>query len=257
MNIKDVAIKAAKESGKILRDNYKEDIKIEKKNDRSLVSKVDRKAEKKIRGIISSEFPDHSVLGEEFGEEDKDSNYKWIIDPLDGTTNYLIKNPFFNTSIALAKEGKIILGVAYNPLNDELFHAEKNKGAYLNDKKISVSDTEKFENSIITYCHGKNSRSKEKIVPIYREMKLKAIDMRQIGAGALELCYVACGRVEAFIDNGVSTWDEAAGSLIIKEAGGKATDFSGEEWEPGKKTFIGSNGKIHSDLLKAVGNQNK
>lgn len=252
MKFKEVAEKAAREAGKIIRKNFKKNIKIEKKKDSTLASKVDRKAENKIREIINSEFPDHSLLGEEFGEEDKGSAYKWIIDPLDGTTNFLIQNPFFNTSIALAKNKEVILGVVYDPLHEEFFHAEKGKGAFLNREKINVSVTDKVEDSIITYCHGKTNQSKREVVPIYREMKLGAVDMRQIGAGALELCFVASGRVEAFIDNGVYPWDEAAGSLIVKEAGGKVTDFSGEEWNPEKKTVMASNGKIHQEVLKKI-----
>ena len=252
MNFREIAEKAAREAGVIIRANFKRDIKIERKQEHELVSEVDRKVEKKIREIIQRNFPDHSILGEEFGEEEKESEYTWIIDPIDGTTNFLMKNPFFNTSIALAKGKEPIVGVVYNPIADELFSAEKDEGAFLNGEEISVSEKKKLSDSLITYCHGKTNESVDGIVPIFHKFKRNAVDIRQLGAGALELCYVASGRVEAFVDNGVYPWDAAAGILILREAGGKATDFSGEKWDTDSKTLVASNGKSHPEILEQI-----
>lgn len=224
----------------------------ERKQGKELVSKVDREAEEAIRRVIGSEFPQHSILGEELESKETDSSYRWIIDPLDGTTNFLTNNPFFNTSIALAQEGKPIVGVVYNPLLDELFWAEVGEGAYLNQNQIQVAPTSNLEEAILTFCHGKSKRSIKSIIPIYRQLKLEAIDARQLGSGALELCYVAAGRVDAFLDNGIYPWDVAAGSLIASEAGAEITDLEGADWTLESDSILATNSQLRDKLLKLV-----
>jgi len=252
MNYLKTAKSAARSSGSILENYFNTEIKREMKPGKELVSQVDREAEEKIRDIISSHCPRHSILGEELGEKETDSSYRWIIDPLDGTTNFLTGNPFFNTSIALEQAGKLRVGVVYNPLLDELFWAEAGKGAHLNQDQIQVAATSHLEDSIITFCHGKSKQSIKRIVPIYRQLKLEAIDARQLGSAALELCYVACGRVDAFMDNGVSPWDVAAGALIAREAGAVITDLEGEDWSLDSESILVTNSQLTDKLLKLV-----
>lgn len=252
MDYLQTAKKAARSSGSILKSYFKSEIKRQRKSGKELVSKVDREAETEIRDIIQSEFPQHSILGEEMGEKETNSPYRWIIDPLDGTTNFLTANLFFNTSIAVAKEGEPVVGVVYNPLQDELFWAETGKGAYLNQDQIQVKATSSLEEAILTFCHGKSKRSIRRIVPIYRQMKLQAIDARQLGSAALELCYVAAGRVDAFLDNGIYPWDVAAGALIAQESGAVITDLSGDEWSLESDSILVTNSKLSDKLLKLV-----
>lgn len=252
MSFRETAVRAAKKAGEQLEKDFEKGVKIERKGRRELVSEADRKAEEAIREVMESEYPDHSILGEELGEKKEDNDFKWIIDPLDGSTNFLMKNPFFNTSVALAKGNEIIVGVVYNPLNKELFTAEKGKGAYLNGEPIQVSDTSEVENSLLTYCHGRSDSSIDQIVSIFHLLKKGSIDVRRIGAGALELCYVASGRVDAFIDNDIKIWDEAAGSLIVKEAGGKVTDFEGLEFDAESNSIIAAPPKLQPKLKSKI-----
>ena len=246
-------IKAAKTAGNYIKNNYSKKIDLQYKENADFVTSVDITAEKKIISIIKQQYPNHSILGEESGKEIKNNDYLWIIDPLDGTTNFTMKNPFFNTSIALVKKNEIILGVVYNPISNELFYAEKNKGAYLNDKKINVNNKKEISKSIIAFCHGsKNKNSIKKATKIYSKMKLKANHTRQLGAAALELCYVACGRVSCFYMNDMNSYDVAAGAIIVKEANGKVSDFNNKKFNINSKDILASNKKIHNDILKII-----
>jgi myo-inositol-1(or 4)-monophosphatase len=149
---------------------------------------------------------------------------------LDGTTNYIIKNPFFSVSISLTYRNKPVLGTVYYPFQRELFYSEKNNGAYLDDKQIFVSDKESIENSVLTYCSGRDNDSLTHVATLFRRFKLKNKKFRQIGAASLELCYVACGRTGGFIMPGVNPWDVAAGVIIVEEAGGETSDFEGKRF---------------------------
>lgn len=246
-----IAIKAAREAGHLLMKNYGK-VSVRYKEDRSIVTKSDIESEKIIKEILQRKFPDYSFLGEESGKEKRISRYTWIVDPLDGTTNYIIRNPFFDVSIALAHKEEPILGVVYYPFQDELFYAERGKGAYLNNKRISVSKQGDIEDSIICFCNAPDNESAERMSRIFSEIKLVNNKLRQIGAGALELSYVACGRVEAFFMVKLNPWDVAAGALLVKEAGGVLTDFYGRSFSINSKDILASNGKIHKDLLKFI-----
>ncbi|MFH1978707.1 MAG: inositol monophosphatase family protein [Candidatus Aenigmatarchaeota archaeon] len=252
MNEKEVAIKAAKEAGKLLVEKFGDIHHIKDKGLKEDVTNVDMEAEKIILSEIKKHFPDHNILSEESGEENKSSEYTWIIDPIDGTTNYSVRNPFFNTSIGLAKNNEIILGVIYAPIINELFVAEKGKGAFLNDKKISVSDEQSLSKCLITFCHGKTDEDLKKISEIFGKLKKAAKDFDRMKSGALELAFVAAGRFGGFIYNNVRPWDVAAGILLVKESGGKVTDFEGNEWDLTKKNLVATNGKIHEELLKNI-----
>jgi myo-inositol-1(or 4)-monophosphatase len=245
---------AALEAGKILMKHYGK-VGARQKKDGTLVTRADTEAEEKIKSILSGEFPGHSFLGEETGSDRKDSEYTWVVDPLDGTTNYSLMNPFFNVSICLAKVKEPLIGVVYSPVQKELFTAVKGRGAFLNGRKIGVSASGSLKGSGIAFCHGKDKRSVEAISRIFHAFKSVNQTFRQMGAAALELCYVACGRLDAFLVAGARPWDIAAGMLIVREAGGRATDFSGREYDTGSRDIIASNGIIHgkvADLIRVA-----
>lgn len=257
-NFLKVAVKAARAAGKIIRQNYGKHLNLSYKTGSEMVTDVDVKAEEKIKVIISKYYPTHSIYAEESGYEEAGSEYLWIVDPLDGTTNYTMGNPFFNTSIALVKNGEIIMGVVYNPIMDELFHAEKDKGAYLNGNQIFVNDKSEIRKSIITFCHGsKELKSVIRAIKYYSKVKLLANHTRQLGAAALELAYVACGRTSCFFMNNLNSYDVAAGAILVKEAGGDVTDFNDENFKINSIDILASNSAIHVQILKFINSIDK
>lgn len=247
----DVAKKAAIEGGRVLMDYYGK-VSLTYKKDRSITTEADLASEKRIKEILEAEFPTHSLLGEEYGLEERHSDYMWIIDPLDGTTNYWMRNPFFGVSIALTVKDEPIVGVVYYPIMDEIFYAQKGKGAYLNDSQISVSDSSELVNSIVTFCHGRDKKSVKEIIRIFGKLKLISNKIRQIGAAALELCYVASGRTDAFYVVGSNPWDVIAGITIVRESGGVVSDFDGRPFRVKTKNLLISNGKFHQQLLDLI-----
>jgi myo-inositol-1(or 4)-monophosphatase len=245
------AIKIAKKAGQILIDYYGR-VRVDYKPDMSIVTRADLESERVIKTQLSKLFPDHSLLGEETGYDDKLSDYVWIIDPLDGTTNYIIKNPFFSVSISLTYRNKPVLGIVYYPFQGELFYSEKDNGAYLNDKRIFVSKEESIDNGVLTYCSGRDYDSLKQIANFFGKFKLKNKKFRQIGAASLELCYVACGRTGGFIMPGVYPWDIAAGLIMVEEAGGETSDFEGKSFYLNSNNLIASNGILHGEMLKII-----
>ena len=249
------AAKAAKAAGEILLKHYGK-IHVRYKKDLSFVTEADVLSEKKIKSILEKEFPEYSVLGEESGLTEKCSEYTWIIDPLDGTTNYAILDPFYNVSIALAKGPNPVLGVVYYPAQDELYHAVKGRGAYMNGKRIHASKKRDMVTSFISFCHSRDSATTERINKIFPRLKRASDHVRQIGAAELELAYVGAGRIEAFMMLKQNPWDVASGSLIVKEAGGRATDINGKPFNLESRDLVASNGLLHNKLLKIIGGEN-
>jgi myo-inositol-1(or 4)-monophosphatase len=245
----EVAIEAALEAGGILMDFYG-GVTAMYKPDRSLVTKADIRSEERVKSILEREFPSYSLLGEEMGYIERDPSYVWLIDPLDGTTNYTMRNPFFSVSIALAHLGKPLLGVVYYPHEREVFSAEEEGGAYLNDQEIMVSNVDAIENSVLTFCHGGDPKSVKSMVEMYGRLKTMSSDIRQIGAASLELCYVACGRTEAFMMPSCNPWDVAAGAIIVEEASGRVSGFDGEPYSMGSPDILASNGRLHDRILE-------
>lgn len=251
--MKQIAIKAACKAGKILMKHYQSLSRADvwKKSEHEIVTKVDMEANRAIIKTIKSKYKNHDFLSEETGLEDNPEKYIWIIDPLDGTTNYTTKYPIFATSIALAYQAKIILGVTYSPITNEIFIAERGKGATLNGKKIQVSKISALNKSVITYGYSHSERSYTRAIKIYSRMFERARNVRHYGSATLELAYVAAGRTEAeYLPGKINIWDVAAGVLLVEEAGGKVTDFKGFECEWGCRDILASNGKIHKDFLK-------
>lgn len=244
-----VAIRAAKAAGKIIMKKYGKTA-IHYKEYLDSVTEADKKAEQKIISIIKKEFPTHSIIAEESGKHMQQSEYTWVIDPLDGTGNFTMMLPFFNTSIALIKGNTLILGVVYSPIQKELFHATKKRGAFLNGKRIRVSGQDNLLKARSAFCHGgRTPELIERATSRYVRLKGKRCKIRQLGSAALELAYVGAGRLDAFWMTDINLWDVAAGVLLVQEAGGVVTDFAGKPYAQGTpKDILASNGAIHKKL---------
>lgn len=254
MDFLNVAIEVAKEAGKFLKINLGKVKNIEsKKEEINLVTEIDKGSERKIIEFIKSKFPHHGILAEESGEESLISDYKWIIDPLDGTTNYTHSFPVFCVSIALEYKGEVILGVIYDPNFDEIFWAEKGKGAFLNGRKISVSKTDKLIKSMLATGFPYNVREDpDNCIEHFVNFLMEAQAIRRLGSAALDLAYVACGRLDGFWEVNLNPWDVAAGKIIIEEAGGTVTDFYGNKFNIYTKGVVASNGLIHQQMLEVI-----
>ena len=248
-----VAIVAAKEAGRIQKVHLGDLHKVEFKGEINPVSEVDKLCEKAINQIILNAFPDHDLLTEESAFKGKGSPFKWVIDPIDGTTNYIHGFPFFCVSIGLEMEGEMKLGVVYDPLFDELFQAETGKGAFLNGNRISVSGMKDLDLSFLTTGFPYDVREHADFyLGFFRQFMMKSIAIRRPGSAALDLCYVAAGRCDGYWELKIHSWDVAAGSLMVTEAGGKVTDFKGGTFSIYDEEILASNGWIHEEMLRVI-----
>jgi myo-inositol-1(or 4)-monophosphatase len=239
----------AREAGALLMEYFDQNIKIEYKGEADLVTAADRKSEALIRERIRSLWPEHDVMGEEEGLRDTGSEYRWYVDPLDGTTNFAHGFPVFCVSMALEHKGKMIAGVCYDPTRDELFSAELGKGAYLNDRPIHVSKISKLSESLLGTGFPSHKRHKNPNIFFYHQITLRTHGVRRAGSAALDLCCVACGRFDGFWEFNLNPWDTAAGVLIVEEAGGRVTDFPGGQFQLNSRETLASNGLLHHVLL--------
>ena len=259
---KKIAVEAALKGGEILSKHRGKVKNIGYKDEVNLVTEVDKISEEAILQIIKKNFPDHAILteeSEEFIPEGKKSKliHKWIIDPLDGTTNYAHGLPIYCVSVALEENGKIILGVVYNPNLDELFVAEKDKGAFLSwgktKRRISVSQATQLSKSLLATGFPYDIRiSKINNLDHFANFYKKAQAVRRGGSAVLDLCYLAMGRFDGFWELKLSPWDTAAGSLMVEEAGGEVTDFLGGPFNTYSKEILASNGKIHQQMIEVL-----
>lgn len=249
-----IALKSAIEAGKFLLSEFNNISQkdISAKSRYELITSQDVEAEKKVLARIKEEFPGHGILAEESGRAKKTSDYLWVVDPLDGTSNYIMGNPLFAVSAALLYKNEPMLGVVYAPYLGEIYMAEKGQGATLGNKKIVVNSQNKLSSAILTFCHGSDKKEVKRAIKMYEQFKLLGRDMRQLGSASLECCFVASGKTSAIMISGVKPWDVAAGALIVREAGGKVTDFSGKEWNINSQDILASNNKIHGQLLKIL-----
>lgn len=217
------------------------------------VTEGDYAAEKAIFGIIQHDFPGHFILSEESGEIIMDSEYKWIIDPIDGTVNFANGIPICCVSIGLEHNGKIIMGAVYNPMMNEFFFAEKGKGATMNDETIMVSHQTEVTKSCLatgfpyTYPDATNGPLES-----FNWLIRKGVAVRRLGSAALDLCWVAAGRFDGFYEHKVNAWDSAAGFLMVTEAGGKVTDFAANDYSVYQPQILATNGKIHDEMLAII-----
>lgn len=253
--MKNTLIKAAIESGKILRENFGGIYKISSKEVLSnLVTEIDKRSEEKIFEIIKKDFPGHYILSEEAGALKQESDFKWIIDPIDGTVNYAHSIPLTCVSIAVEKNGEVILGVVFNPISGEFFFSEKGSGSFLNDEKITVSDCSDLRRSLLVTGFPYDSSSyKPDPVSVFKKFIMKDIPIRRLGSAALDLCWTACGRFEGFWEYNLNAWDVAAGYLILTEAGGIVTNLSGEKFSIyGKELLAVNNTEIQKAMLEII-----
>ncbi len=247
---KQTAIKAARKSAQILRSRFGNISRIRKKAHDEIVTEADGESEAMIISTIHAQFPDHAVLGEECGLITGASEYKWIVDPLDGTVNFAHQIPIFSISIALAVRDSIVLGIILDPVNDELYSAVSGQGAQLNGETIQVSATRTVADSLLVTGFPYSIREIFESVMVRYGSCLKASQgMRRLGSAALDLCYVACGRFEGFWEQRLKPWDTAAGALIAAEAGATVTTFSNQPYKPGDQEILVTNGLIHKEML--------
>lgn len=250
----EVAWQAADAAGALIRESWQEPKEIDYKGAIDLVTSVDRESERRIVEILRRNFPGHSILAEEetnlVGAE---RDHCWIIDPLDGTTNFAHGYPQFCVSIALEHEGQIILGIVYDPLRAECFRAAKGRGATLNGTPIRTSTVQELDKSLLAtgfpYDHRDNA---DYYLTFFKGFMTRCQGIRRAGAAALDLCYLACGRIDGFWELKLRPWDTAAGGLIVEEAGGKLTDFSGNPFSIRGKETLGSNGCIHDEMISVA-----
>lgn len=249
----DFAIGVARDAGRLLRDRVGTRLEVSHKGAIDLVTDVDLASEQLIRDAIATYYPKHQVLAEESGLAEKTSDYRWIVDPLDGTTNYAHGFPFFSVSIALEYRGEAILGVVFDPMREELFTAERGTGAVLNNRRIAVSTTAVLSSSLLATGFPYDIKTTRlKNLDHWSNFAMSAQALRRCGSAALDLCYVACGRFDGFWELSLNAWDTAAGALIAAEAGGRVTNFQGEAFSPYKPEVIASNGLIHEEMMQVI-----
>ena len=245
----ETAIRAAREAGKALLEGSRRKILVERLAQRDVKLAMDKRAEKVILGIIREKFPDHAILSEECGAAGPKSDYLWVIDPLDGTVNYSRRIPLWGTSVALLHQGREIVGVIFDPIHDELYHAEEGGGAFLNGKRIRVSETSPLSAAMIAFGFSSNEERLRRGLAAASKLPLAASKVRGLGSAVLHLAYVACGRMDGFFEFGINQWDIAAGLVLIREAGGKASTRT----LPDRSIdLVCSNGRIHEEFLTEV-----
>jgi myo-inositol-1(or 4)-monophosphatase len=255
--LKNTLIEASKAGAAEIVRFFNTDFKITNKEGiNNPVTEADHASEKAIFSTIKSKFPDHYILSEEAGKIVQDSEYKWIIDPIDGTINFAHGIPLNCVSIAIEHKGEMLMGCVCNPHMNELFFAEKGKGATLNDKPIHVSTQTEAINACLvtgfpyTYLDMPNGP-----LEIFERFIRKGVPVRRLGSAAIDLCWVAAGRFDGFYEHKLEAWDSAAGYLIVEEAGGKVTDFDGNKYSPYQHRMLATNGKIHDEMLALINNQ--
>jgi myo-inositol-1(or 4)-monophosphatase len=247
------AIRVARDAGRLLRDRVGTKIDIDHKGAINIVTDVDLASEQLIRDAIATHYPRHQVLAEEGGLADNTSEYRWVVDPLDGTTNFAHGYPVFCVSIALEYQGESVLGVVYDPMRDELFAAERGGGAALNNLPIHVSGTGDLMQSLLSTGFPYDIKTSTLTnLDHWANFAMNAQALRRDGAAALDLCYVACGRYDGFWELNLSPWDTAAGALIVTEAGGRVTDFAGNKFSNYEPQVLASNGLIHDRMIEVL-----
>jgi myo-inositol-1(or 4)-monophosphatase len=252
----------AREAGARLREFFSQGVATEYKGDVDLVTVADRTVEKLIRARLAEAFPEHGVFGEEGTRERMEGEFRWYVDPLDGTTNFAHGFPQFCVSLGLEhrpaqsarestpeQDGKIVAGVIYDPMRDELYTAERGRGAWLNGKPMHVSRIEDLAESLVSTGFPSRKRHDSPNVHFYQEFTLRSHGVRRAGSAALDLAYVACGRLEAFWEFNLNPWDTAAGVLLVEEAGGSITDFAGGAFQLNSCEVLASNGLIHAEMV--------
>ncbi len=252
----DDVIKVAKEAGNIVKEGFGSNLRIEyKSNESNLVTQIDKASEKFITDFIRKKYPAHGILAEESGILKNSSEYFWVVDPLDGTTNFAHGLPIFSISIGLQKNGKTIIGVVFDVMQNILYSAEVGSGAFANSKKIDVNSNDKLAHSVLATGFPYNiSENPENAIEKFKAFLLKSRAVRRLGSAAIDFCYVAKGVYDGFWEVYLHPWDICAGKLIVEEAGGLVTDFDGNEIDIYSKKVLACNGLIHNSMLEILKN---
>jgi myo-inositol-1(or 4)-monophosphatase len=252
-SFKECAIEIARDTGIFLKDKLHSVHTINYKGEINLVTEADKISEEMITSKINTLFPDHDILAEEFTDKESGSDFRWIIDPLDGTTNYAHGYPYFCISLALERLNTVILGIVYDPMLDEMFVAEKGKGAFLNGREIHVSNTHNIIKSLLATGFPYDIRNdSDNNLNYFNAMILKAQAIRRAGSAALDLAYVAAGRFDGYWELKLNPWDIAAGWLLAEEAGGIVTDMGGGHYYLESSSILASNGRIHKEMIDVL-----
>jgi myo-inositol-1(or 4)-monophosphatase len=259
MNVAARAAEIAVEAGALLRGYFERGVATEYKGDVDVVTEADRASEKLIAERLSAAFPEHGIYGEEGVRQRIENEYRWYVDPLDGTTNFSHGFPVFCVSLGLehrpaglasGKDGELVAGVIYDPTRDELFAAEKGKGAWLNGRRVHVSQTEHLSEALLATGFPSRKRHASPNIHFYHELTLRSHGVRRAGSAALDLAYTACGRIDAFWEFHLNPWDTAAGALMVLEAGGTMSRFDGTRFQLDSDEILATNGLLQDELMK-------
>jgi myo-inositol-1(or 4)-monophosphatase len=240
----------AREAGALLMDFFRKRVAVEYKGDVDLVTVADRASEKLITERIRQRWPQHGIMGEEGTRSDLGNDYRWYVDPLDGTTNFAHSYPVFCISLALEYKGERIVGVIFDPTRDEMFTVERGGGAFVNDRRIQVSSVSNLAECLVATGFPSHKRHKNPNIYFYHQITLKTHGVRRAGSAALDLASVAAGRFDGFWEFNLNPWDTAAGVLLVEEAGGRVTDFTGQPFQIASREVLASNGIVHPDLVR-------
>jgi len=240
----------AREAGKLLMDYFSRHVAVEYKGEADLITAADRASEALIAQRLRAQWPQHDIFAEEGTRHSGNSGYRWYIDPLDGTTNFAHGYPVFCVSLGLERQGELVAGVLYDPARDELFSAELGSGAFLNQTPIQVSRVKALKESLVATGFPSHKRHKNPNIHFYHQITLRSHGVRRAGSAALDLAYVACGRFDGFWEFNLNPWDTAAGVLLVREAGGRVSDFSDGRFDISSREVLASNGLVHAELVR-------
>lgn len=247
------AIEAVVRAGDLQMARFGGDVQIDKKGRIDLVTEVDLEVERMLRGLIAQRFPDHDVLGEEFGATGTGASHRWVFDPVDGTSNYAHGLPIFCSTLALEIDGVPVVGAVYDPNRKELFTAERGVGAWMNGMPLKPSNTQSLADAMLVTGFPYNLRERiDELIGLFTVFLSHARGVRRLGSAAIDLCWVACGRFDAFWEHGLKPWDMMAGALIVEQAGGRVSALDGGRWNPMDGRVLASNGDIHAELVAVI-----
>jgi myo-inositol-1(or 4)-monophosphatase len=249
----EVAIEAAWGAGRVIMERYPRDSRVTIKGYRNLVTDTDIAVEKGILDLIRIHFPDHTIVSEEAEDSEIGSGYTWVVDPLDGTTNYIHHHPVFAVSIGVLEGGEPLIGIIHDPLRDHTFMAVRGGGAFLNNSAIRFSHIKKFNNALLGFDWGHSNEERDRILTCLHQVVPRCGTLRVLGSAALSLAYVAAGRLDAYFNLGLKPWDAAAGMLIVTEAGGRCSTLEGKPYQVDLPSCLATNGFIHDELLTLMG----
>ena len=251
------AVEAVIRAGEIQRGKFGSDIRIDKKGVIDLVTEVDLEVERMFRALVAKRFPGHIVLAEEMGETGAESRYRWVFDPLDGTTNYAHGIPIFCATLALEIDGVPTVGAVFDPNRNELFTAERGVGAWLNGHRLHVSTTATLPDAVLVTGFPYDIRDKlDDLLGLFGSFLLHARAVRRLGSAAIDLCWTAAGRMDGFWEQGLQAWDTMAGALVVQEAGGRVTAVDGSPWQPYGGNVLASNGHVHDEMVGVIRDHN-